>query len=307
MLKTIKNQKTLFVFIKLILFAAVLFLLYKQIQKIDKNQWDAFHLANPFAIVFVILLVIPNIGLAFLKWRLTLKTIGVSSTRHEKNQSFFAGVVTGMLTPNMLGNFIGRFYYFDRSHRIQIILFTMLSNFAQFIASITFGWISVVVLGGLIVLEEGNRMAVWIGLGMILSYLIYFFIEVFLIRIRKKNYASEFKSVLQKNKTYRFKLIGLSFARFIIFTSQFSLLLFAFGEEVNVVLITAIWQVYLLTMFAPSLFLGKIGVKESIALFVLGAIGVNEFSILFTSLLIWLLNSFLPAIVGVFICKTKMR
>ena len=48
----------------------------------------------------------------------------------------------------------------------------------------------------------------------------------------------------------------------------------AFGAEWNLILIAAIWQVYLITMLAPSLFLGKIGVKESIALFVLGGLGL---------------------------------
>jgi len=307
LLKTIKNRKTLFVFIKLFLFAAVLFLLYTQISKIDKDQWDAFHIERPMVFVLVLLLVIPNIGVAFLKWKLTLKTIGVDAQKTQRVQSFFAGVVTGMLTPNMLGNFIGRFYYFERKHRIQIILFTLLSNFAQFIASITFGWISILILGGLLVVKNENQFIVWVGLIMIASYLVYFFFENFLVKLRKKKYAKELKSILQKNKNYRFKLLGLSFTRFLIFTSQFSLLLYAFGEEINAELITAIWQVYLLTMIAPSLFLGKIGVKESIALFVLSAIGLNEFSILFTSLIIWTINSFLPAIVGVIVCKNDFQ
>jgi len=307
LLKTIKNRKTLFVFIKLILFVGVLFLLYNQINRIEEGQWNAFELKHPMILVLVILLVVPNIGLAFLKWKLTLKTIEVDSVKKQRVQSFFAGVVTGMLTPNMLGNFIGRFYYFDRKNRVQITLFTMLSNFAQFIASITFGWLAVLLLDGLVVWENEKQLVIWVGLSMITSYLIYFFIENFMVKFRKRDYSTTFKTVLHRNKFYRVKLLLFSLLRFIVFTLQFSLLLFAFDEELNTTLIFAIWQVYLLTMLAPSLFFGKIGIKESISLFVLGAIGVNEVSILFTSVLIWLINSFAPALLGVFICKSNFR
>ncbi len=285
----------------------VLFLLYQQINRIEEGQWNAFELKHPMILVLVILLVVPNIGLAFFKWKLTLRTIGVDSVKKQRVQSFFAGVVTGMLTPNMLGNFIGRFYYFDRKNRVQITLFTMLSNFAQFIASITFGWLAVLIMRGLIVWENQENLVVWIGVAMIAAYLIYFFIENFLIKLKKRSYFKEFQRILKKHSFFRGQLLLLSFARFVIFTLQFSLLLYAFGEELNGTLIVAIWQVYLLTMIAPSLFLGKIGIKESISLFVLSTIGINGVSILFASLLIWLINSFAPALLGVLICKSNFR
>ena len=49
-------------------------------------------------------------------------------------------------------------------------------------------------------------------------------------------------------------------------------MLVAFGADWSFELIAAIWQAYLLTMIAPSLILGKVGVKESIALFVLATL-----------------------------------
>ena len=81
----------------------------------------------------------------------------------------------------------------------------------------------------------------------------------------------------------------------------------AFGAEWNLTLIASIWQIYLITMLAPSLFLGKIGIKESISLFVLGALGLNVVSILFSSLVIWFVNSMLPALVGLAICRNQLK
>lgn len=82
-------------------------------------------------------------------------------------------------------------------------------------------------------------------------------------------------------------------------------MLIAFGAPWSWELVAAIWQVYLLTMLAPSLFLGKIGVKESIALFVLSTMGLNEASVLFASLSIWLLNTVFPALFGLVVCRNR--
>ena len=290
----------------MILFLGVLFLLYQQISGIKDSQWSAFHLEYPSILVLSVLLVFVNHYFAYLKWKVTLETIGIPSTKTIRLQSFFAGLVTGMVTPNMIGNFIGRFYYFDRKDRAQITLFTLLSNFSQFLASLTFGWISILALEGLLFFENENKMIVFIGILGLFAYLVFFFVENFLMRFKKKTYSKEFKRILTLNKSYRFKILFLSGLRFIIFTTQFSFLLIAFGEKVDLLVVFAIWQVYIVTMIIPSLFLGKIGIKESLALLILGAIGINEFSILFTSLFIWLINSMLPAALGLLVCrKTK--
>jgi len=258
-------------------------------------------------ILLSILLVIPNIYLAFLKWKITLKTLSIASSRSMRVQSFFAGIVTGLVTPNMIGNFLGRFYYFNRSHRIQITLFTLISNFGQFVSTITFGWIAVLALGGFLSIEFSDNYTIGVGLLLIGSYLSFFFIENFALRFRKKRYFLEFKSVLMNAKSYRLKILGLSGLRFLIFTLQYSIMIYAFGEELNLTLIFAIWQVYLITMVFPSLILGKIGIKEIVGIAILGALGVNEFAVIFTSLIIWFVNTCFPALVGLVLCRSKFQ
>ena len=307
MLKTKQNRKKLFVFAKLILFAGVLFLIYLQLRKVGSEQWNDFHLERPLMILLSILLVIPNIYLAFLKWKITLKTLSIASSRSLRVQSFFAGIVTGLVTPNMIGNFLGRFYYFNRSHRIQITLFTLISNFGQFVSTITFGWIAVLALGGFLSIEYSDNYTIGVGLLLIGSYLSFFFIENFALRFRKKRYFLEFKSVLMNAKSYRLKILGLSGLRFLIFTLQYSIMIYAFGEELNLTLIFAIWQVYLITMVFPSLILGKIGIKEVVGIAILGALGVNEFAVIFTSLIIWFVNTCFPALVGLVLCRSKFQ
>lgn len=267
--------------------------------------WENFELRNPMALIVAVLLVALNIGLVYAQWKITLEVVAPNTDRSIKSQSFFAGLVTGMLTPNMIGNFIGRLYYFERDKRTAIILFTLLANYTQFLASLTFGWIAVVVVGDMMFLTESRFALLMLGCGVIISYLLYFFIDNFLIRFKRRSYFVRFRDLLKQDRLFRMKLLGLGLARFVIFTTQFSLVLNAFGEKIDLDSIMAIWQVYLLTMLVPSVILGKIGVKESISLLILTSIGMNEFSILFSSLIIWFVNSLSPALMGLLICKRK--
>ena len=307
MYKTNQKQKNIFYFVKLILFIGVLLVVYRQISNFDENAWHGFKLKSSVSLLIAVILVFPNIWLAYRKWKVTLDMIGTNTDFTTLRHSFFAGLVTGMLTPNMVGNFIGRCFYFKRSLRIQITLFTLISNYAQFLASLTFGWIAILILGDLYVFGASSPFIVWLGIGVLISYLLYFFVDNFLILIRKKGYFQIFRDTLNKNRSYRIVILLLSFARFGIFTFQFSLLLHAFGESLSLENILAIWQVYLLTMLVPSLFLGKIGVRESVAIYVLTGTGIamNEYAVLATSLIIWFINSLSPALIGLVICKSN--
>ena len=290
---------------KLLLFIGVLTVLWYQVQRIDSDAWLSFGLSNPFALFTAIILVVPNIGLAFKKWVMILGVIGISTDSRTKSHSFFAGIVTGFLTPNMLGNFIGRFYYFEKQYRLSITALTMLSNFGQFLASITFGTLAVFWMGELIVWHNVNQLMYVLLFIVLLSYLAYFYVDNVVRLFRRIDFGIVFQKYFKKQPWFRAQILLLSIGRFLIFTAQFTLMLIAFGAPWSWELVAAIWQVYLLTMIAPSLFLGKIGVKESIALFVLSAIGLNQVSVLFASLSIWLLNTAIPPLFGLFICRNR--
>ena len=289
----------------MLLFLSVLVLIYFQINRFNDSAWSSFELQSSVSLILAIGLVYLNIWIAYIQWKVTLKVVVPKTEITTRYQSFFAGIVTGIVTPNMIGNFIGRLYYFQRKYRVAITLFTLLSNYAQFLASLIFGWIAVLIVGDLYIIPQSESLIIILGVGVIVAFLIFFFIDNFLTRFKKKTYFENFKSLLKKNKTYRSKILGLSLLRFFVFTIQFSLVLHSFGEVINFTSILAIWQVYLLTMLIPSLFLGKIGVRESVALFVLTSLGMNEFAILFSSLIIWIVNTLLPALVGLVICKNK--
>lgn len=284
------------------MFAVVGYVIYSQLNGIDADKWEDFSIKNPFSFIVAIILVVPNMWMAFMKWKVTLQVMEIANDKKRNTHSFFAGLVTGMLTPNMMGNFIGRFYYFDKKYRGTITFLTSVANFAQLLATLIFGLVAVFTVGEIYQMGDSWQLMSVFVLGCILTFLTYFFLERPLKWFKQSKFLAMSQTILKDNPRYRWNMIWWSMGRFFVFTFQSSLMLHAFGEVWSFELIIAIWQVYLITTMFPSLFLGKLGVKEAISVGILGALGFNELSIFFASLIIWFVNSMGPALVGLIIC-----
>jgi hypothetical protein len=251
----------------------------------------------------VLLLVPVNWFFEWRKWLLTLSVVDVYAKPATKIHAFFAGIVTGMLTPNMLGNFIGRIYYFDRNHRIALVVLTLVTNYAQFIASVFLGIIALLILHkSPWDLDIAQLNWVFISLA-IFFLLIYFNFEWVFKYIKRKTRMYLLIRNLQRRRAFRWKILGLSMLRHAVFTLQFSLMLSAFGEDFSFQNMLWIWQFYLWLTLAPSLFLGKLAIRESVAIWVLTAAGMGELTIVISSFLIWVFNLLLPTVIGLFIFK----
>ena len=288
----------------MILLAVIAVFFYFQFIKIDWSK-EKIQLIHPFYLILTLLLVPMNWFLEWIKWVITLNIAEVQTTQKIKLNAFFAGIITGMLTPNMLGNFIGRIYYFERRNRISLIVLTLVSNYAQFIASIVFGIIGILILGRIPIdleIDQFNFILIVIGLVVILFY---FNFEWFFKFLKRKARIHLLIRNIKRRRMYRWKILFLSFLRHGIFTLQFSFMLHAFGENLSLENVFWIWQVYLWVTIAPSLILGKLAIRESIAIWVLTLAGMGELTVLISSFLIWTFNLLLPTIIGLFICKEK--
>ncbi len=304
MVKAMKKQKTIFIFLKLILLLVLIVFSYFQFKKVNWSN-QTIYLENPFFLLFVLLLVPLNWFFEWRKWILTLSIVDVYAKPVNKIHAFFAGIVTGMLTPNMLGNFVGRIYYFERNHRIAIVVLTLLTNYAQFIASIFLGIIALLFLHkSPWILDLAQLYWVFI-FSAILFLLIYFNFEFVFKYIRRKSRMYLLIRNLKRRRVFRWKILGLSMLRHAVFTLQFSLILSAFGEDFSFHNMLWIWQFYLWLTLAPSLFLGKLAIRETVAIWVLTAAGMGELTIVISSFLIWVFNLLIPTVIGLFIVKRQ--
>jgi MFS family permease len=305
-LKAIKKHKIFFLIIKMILLLGVGYLLCLQLRKVELQDWYSLRLKTPSFAVLSFLLVVVNWFFEWRKWELTLSKLVTSTTQKTNFKAFLAGITTGIVTPSMLGNFLGRMYYFKRNLRGRIILLTLLSNFSQFIASIFFGFLSFLFLRETPLGIDNFFVGIILSTFTILLLIFYFYFDKIKSRFFQKKRS--YKSVLEiigRHKTFRIRLLGLSLVRHFVFTLQFWLLFNAFEDAFNLDTFFWIWQIFLWTTLMPSLWFGKLMIRESIALLVLGAIGYGQVEILTSSILIWLINLAFPALIGVFICRQK--
>lgn len=288
----------------MILLAILALFFYFQMAKINWEK-DSFYLEHPLFFVFVLLLIPINWIFEWAKWKATLDVLEIRSTRRDALHSFFAGIITGMLTPNMLGNFIGRIYYYQRIHRVSLIVLTLVTNYAQFIASIVFGIIAILFLDK-VPFEIGvSNFYVLLIIVAVLLVIVYFNFEwIFRFWKRKARILNLIRN-LKRRREYRWRILGLSIARHGIFTLQFMCMLHAFGEEFSITSLLWVWQVYFWVTLAPSLFMGKIAIRESIAIWVLTLAGMGELTVLISSFLIWTFNLLLPTLLGLVICERK--
>jgi uncharacterized membrane protein YbhN (UPF0104 family) len=303
LLKTNKKHGVLFFFLKLILFAGVVYLIYAQLSGIDEDKWKDFSIKNPLSLILAVILVVPNMWMVFMSWKITLKIMGLDGDKQRNIQSFFAGLVTGMLTPNMAGNFIGRLYYFDKKHRGTITFLTVLCNYAQMLATLIFGTLAILWVDE-IYLVGSEAYLIWLVILSVTTALaFYFFFELPLKWFKRTKFLAISQSLIKEHPIFRWKLLSWSLSRNLVFTCQSALMLHAFGETLSFAMLLAICQIYFIAILVPSLFLGKLGVKEVISIGVLSTLGMNEFSIIFASLCIWFVNSLAPAALGLIMCN----
>ena len=294
MYKTIKNSRFLLFFLKGTLFLFIAFLFYKQLSKITSEQLSTISLTLPLWFLLAVLLVIPNQWFEFKKWRKIVSSFSTITPKSTLIKSYFAGNITGFITPNLIGNFIGRMYYFERRYRPKIIVLTLLANGSQFLTSIYFGLLSITLVGFKpfqIPPLNPIYLTVLISITLILYFTFERLLKLFpLLKKINIHLLDSFK--------IRYSLLLYSVVRYLIFSFQYFLILCSFGVPIDLKLILIIWSIYFWSTLTPSLWFGKIVIRESISIWILGQYIENTGIILISSILLWCINQGIPAIIG---------
>lgn len=228
----LKVQKSLLWSVKFLVFVFVLYQLVIRLQKISLDDFSSLVIVKPSYIIIAMTLVFVNWGIEALKWYLTVRKIGYKTSNGRIVQSLLSGISTGLITPNRLGNFIGRMLYFKPKKRALLVLGTLYGNLAQFIATVFFGMIGLYfTLNASIQFDYSDTLIVLSIALTTLAVLIYFcYPFVSLIGMpflrRKLNIIQLFR---QPAKKLVIPLLILSGCRYLVFILQFTLLLIGFG------------------------------------------------------------------------------
>lgn len=296
------NKSTI---IKLVFGLALLFFVAWKISvSLSDNEFEALKVSeNALSLIVVVILLMPvNWLIETIKWRLLIK--GVCQQKFMKTlASVLAGVSTSLLTPNRIGNFIGRTVYLDKEVKTRAIIRTIHSNLAQFIASIVFGFVGLSLLdfeGAIIDISTVRYSAIFV---LLVGLFVYFYPKIIDFNPLNKMYSEQMKKSLVGIQELSFALksgvLLLSLLRYLVFLFQFYLLLKCFNAQPSIdVIIPAIAVVYLITTIIPSFLFGKLFVREASALFVLTEFGISSPIILSTVFILWMINLAVPSLIG---------
>ena len=231
--------------------------------------------------------------------------------------AIFTGVTAGMMFPNRTGDFLGRIFILEKGNRLKAAMLTFVGNIAQMLVTVTLGcfaWI-------FFCKGAGQFYAGAISLIILtLGCLFYFNIRVLIHfkrliprkwRPRVENYMVIFGSFSKRDLM---RILLLAFAKYVVYSFQFVLLIWAFDVPLNYFeAMIPIMFTYLLMTVIPFITITEIAVRGSVCIFVfekwLSIMGIStSFSLMVASAstMLWLYNLAIPAVIGLF-CIRKLK
>lgn len=294
--KSRKNVRVIGIVLKVVLFLSLAAVLSWQLSRQQWSTMQSVQLESPFYLILSLLLVVANQGCEWMKWRIIARQL--TQNPRILRDAFFGGIGAGFLTPNGWGNFLGRMVFFRKRERLYILLSSFISNVSQVLPTVFFGAIAC-----LYTTRIDNRLGIFfLMVGSVI--LLLFFLGEFLIPRKKqtsKRWVRRLHYMKNRLMHLRLPLFLWSFLRFFIFSVQYVLLFMAFGYTDVLFLLLHVWLIFLLTSFVPSLWSGKLLIRETAAVYVFTGTIVTVPDVIVVSLLIWLFNVILPAVISTYV------
>jgi hypothetical protein len=307
-----------------ILFAGIAFSIYHQViaQPDLGNHWT--HIKDVLSKNGNIFL-IPTLALMAVNWGIESKKWQVLAS-HIKPTSFFtavksviAGVSFTMLTPNRMGEFLGRVLYLPDGSRVRAATLMVLSSISQLVITLTFGVIGLILLK-LNTPQLAAETQGWTGLlvnalllgsfaCIIIGLLIYFNIGWVIRQLERfppfAKYTYYVNIIGEIHYSELLKLLALSFTRYLVFLIQYALVFRLFEINIPIFSLMASTAVmFLMLAIIPTIALAELGIRGQVSLFVFGLFSADSLEILVATAAIWIINIIFPAVAGSFMLLT---
>lgn len=303
-------KKYLSIIIKIVIVFFSFYFIYHQL--VENKSFEELDISvlidtvkkNKVYLVGVILMMFLNWLVEALKWRYMISKIENISIM-TAYRAIFTGITVSTFTPNRIGEYGGRVFCLEQGDRIKAVFITVLCSMSQLLVTILYGSISLFILFDEILIDKtflSVSLLILLNLFLLFSYFNISHIVNFLGKFKLIN---SFKKYLEVLVMYNYRDLFIAFiysnTRYFIFSLQFIILLHVFG--INISFMDAILSVMLIFFFitiTPTITIAEIGVRGSVAIFVLGLFSSNDIAILSSTTLLWLINLIIPAIIGSF-------
>lgn len=308
------------IILKFVILVAVVALVYGKISN-PHNFGNQFIItlkeiaSNSVAIallIIVVLLMPVNWLFEANKWQVLCEAL-VSITLKSAFVGVLSGLSMGFATPHGIGDYAGRIWQVNIGERGRLVGGVWLGKVSQMMITALFG-----TFGVWVYVSQNNAVSfdfalfTKIGLAMvILGLLILTLVLLTGLKTKIMNWVRYyFGIVLTYPMSSIIKVILFSLLRYITFTTQFVLVMFAVGVDMPVLKqIAGIGWIFLMKSIIPSFnFLSDLGIREYSALTFFDNYAVDQAAIIAASLIVWVINILLPVLIGlVFMFKTKSK
>lgn len=225
--------------------------------------------------------------------------------------SYLAGVAFGVATPNRVGEYPGRILYLGRQHTFRYINVSILGVLAQLWTVYLFGLGALVYYNIVYPSSLAKVALILCFVANVLAATFFLRFESWMPLMEKVKWLRQFaiygKLVHRITPQRQAKVLGLSLARFAIFTAQYLILLKWMRVDVPLaegfgMAALFFWVIAVI----PSIALTELGVRGTVSIFLFRHFSSNAVGILAATAGIWILNLIIPAIIGSFLIM-KMR
>ncbi len=302
-----KSKEYLLVIFKILILGITFAYIYLKITQNETIEFKEFsnYLFQEKALIPVfgfLFLTSLNWFFEILKWKTMVYDLSPISFLISLKQSL-ASLTVSLATPNRIGEYGAKAYFFKKAIRKQILLRNFFHNCFQMLVTVIFGGIGLLFfwkLYGFGTLSEIVFLKIGVALILVLSIL-------FLAFVFRKN-TVVFKGLTLSNIYLKFKLLSsnikwkmivFSVFRYLIFCFLFYRLLVFFGMDISLSeAFPIIFLMYLLVSVLPTIFIFDVVVRGGISLWLFSLAGFPEIPILSTVFTMWMLNFVIPSIIG---------
>lgn len=253
---------------------------------------------NWYLLLVVLVLSLVNWGIETYKWRFLIQKVQqISFIKAFK--FILTGITISLITPNRVGEIPARAYLLnDKENLKHLIYCTFIGSYAQLLLTWITGLIGLCFSLSFINLNIpfSSLMAI-ILLGILLVIAFFYFEKIKLMIFR----FFKIEAVVLKHPNQFLFALFYSFLRYVVFFVQYWLILEAFN--IHFTSINSLWLIpvcFLIASAIPTFLISELGVRSSVAVLVFGSLTDNNLSIISASVLLWVINIGIPAILGLF-------
>ena len=303
------NKTALIISAKIIIASGLLIYL------INSVEYDQIILAitdsNLLLISLAMILGVVNIYLQYSKWRITCNEVLGEKDNSKVFRSLFYGFSAGIITPLRIGEYFGRGIEFRNKSLVQVTVATLVDKFFPLLVVASIGSVS-----SLLFIYYYHNVSIYIVLSLFVLIFSFFYLLIMLLvsnrfwnslLFSRLNSSERVRPFLDKlrvfenlDKKYFFKMILISFLFYSCFLIQYALLVMAFSNHYD--FINYLWAANLI-MFTktiiPPISFGELGIREGASVYFLTQMGETASVGFNSSILLFIINLLIPALIGV--------